>query len=322
MMGENKTVSFHRMLINDAVRTGAYRDAIFATVRPGDVVLDIGSGSGVLALFAAQAGAGHVHCVEREAIIRIARELAEANGFADRISFHQCDIRELQLDGPVDLIQSELIGKAAIGEQMAELVGWCRDRFLRPGGVILPPRVDLFVAPVELIALAARTSLPPFDVYGLDFAPLAARNANAPVSTRVEPGDVIAPGQVAYHYDAATAPLTDCFDAALSFDVEDVRTLNGFTIWFEAELAPGITLGNAPPGTGSWDHSFFPMPRPVALAPGDRIDLRVAARDDSAMEWLWRWDTRVLRGGCEIATYRQSTLQGALPVPERIPAPA
>jgi len=322
MMQENKLISFHRMLINDAVRTAAYRDAIFATVRPGDVVLDVGSGSGVLALFAAQAGAGHVHCVERHAIIRVARELAEANGFANRISFHQCDIRALELDGPVDLIQSELISKAAIGEQMAELVGWCRDRFLRPGGALLPPSVDMFVAPVELAALAARISLPAFETYGLDFGPLATRNSNAPVSTRIQPEEVIAPGQICYRYDAATAPLTDSFDAALVFEVSEARTLTGFTIWFETELAPGILLGNAPPGTGSWDHLFFALPYPLALTRGDCVELRISGRDDSAMEWLVRWDTRIVRGGIEIAAHRQSTFHGGLPIAERVTAPA
>jgi len=83
-------VSFHRMLLNDVVRMEAYRRAIFQTVKRGDTVLDVGSG--ILAMLACQAGAGRVYAVEQGPVIAAARELATANGFADRIVFLNQDI--------------------------------------------------------------------------------------------------------------------------------------------------------------------------------------------------------------------------------------
>src|SRR5262245_2389511 len=99
------------MLVRDEVRTGAYRDALRKVVRPGDVVLDIGTGSGVLALLACQAGAGRVYAVESSPILSVARELAEANGLGDRVVFVSGDARRLELPERVDVIVAELISK-------------------------------------------------------------------------------------------------------------------------------------------------------------------------------------------------------------------
>lgn len=307
-MSATTLIDFHRKLLNDAGRMEAYRAAIMATVRPGDTVLDIGSGSGVLALFACQAGAAKVCCVERHPIIQAARELAEANGMSDRIDFFHGDIRDLKLEAPVDVIQSELIGKSLIGQNMAELVGLSRDRFLRPGGAILPRGASLFVAPADGSVADASARLPAPDAYRIEFAPLAERACNTPIALRIPATDLIAEGQVAYRYDAATAPPTDSFDTELSFTAREPRTLRGLVAWFVADLAPGISLGNPPPGTPSWDNHYFPLTAPVTLQPGDTIALRIAGRDDSAMTWLWRWETTVRRDGAIVAAFQQSNL--------------
>ena len=89
----------HRTMIRDRVRTEAFRRAIDAVVRPGDTVLDVGAGSGILSLFAAQAGAARVYAVEQTTIAVLAQQLAAANGFADIVQVIQGDILETPAAG-------------------------------------------------------------------------------------------------------------------------------------------------------------------------------------------------------------------------------
>ena len=84
-------------MIRDRVRTEAFRRAIESVVRPGDVVLDVGAGSGILSLFAARAGAACVYAVERTTVAAVAQGLAAANGVAEIVQVFHGDVMEIEL---------------------------------------------------------------------------------------------------------------------------------------------------------------------------------------------------------------------------------
>ena len=87
----------HRRMLADRVRCEAYRRAILATVKPGQVVLDLGAGTGILSLFAAEAGARKVYAVERTPTAALARQIVARNGLADRVSVLQTDMEDAEL---------------------------------------------------------------------------------------------------------------------------------------------------------------------------------------------------------------------------------
>src|SRR5262245_66163182 len=97
-------VDAHRQYLADDVRVNAFRRAVEETVRPGDTVLDLGSGTGILGLFACAAGARRVYAVEETGLVELAREVARANGFADRITFLQRFSRHAELPERVDVV--------------------------------------------------------------------------------------------------------------------------------------------------------------------------------------------------------------------------
>ena len=300
------------MLLNDSERMKAYRQAVFKTVRPGDVVLDIGTGSGILALFACQAGAKRVYAVDRGDMIILARELAEANGFADRVVFQKKEIKQIQLDEQVDVITSELIAKSVLGQDMADLVGWCRDRFLKPGGRILPQKVELRVAPVESDKIYQEAKPPEVSMYEVSFAPLAQLTINKPASARIPVGALLAEEQTAYTYHALTAENSDRFDATLIFQPARNGILHGFAAWFSTLLAEGVELTNRPPGTTCWDNLFFPTAGPVQLKPGMIIELEIRGRSDSQIQDFWIWNTTARKSEHILAQHRQSSFAGRI----------
>ena len=140
-------LSEHEEMLSDRVRVDAYHRGIHANIHPGDVVVDLGTGSGLLACMASRAGASKVYAIEHGEIIDLAREIAAHNG-CDNIEFVRTNSREFTPPEPVDVILHEQMGDELFNENMVENVLDLRDRALRPGGRVLPSAFRLFVEPV------------------------------------------------------------------------------------------------------------------------------------------------------------------------------
>jgi len=88
----------------------AYVEALRRTVTPGSLVLDVGTGAGILALVACRFGARRVYAIEPSNIVEVGREIASANQYADRITFFQQRSEQVQLPERVDVIVSDIRG--------------------------------------------------------------------------------------------------------------------------------------------------------------------------------------------------------------------
>jgi type I protein arginine methyltransferase len=100
----------HARMLHDERRTGDYVAALTAAVRPNDVVLDIGTGSGVLAVAAARAGARHVYAVEASDIAEVAQRVFVVNGVEDQVTLLPGWSRLTELPEQADLLVAEVIG--------------------------------------------------------------------------------------------------------------------------------------------------------------------------------------------------------------------
>jgi 2-polyprenyl-3-methyl-5-hydroxy-6-metoxy-1,4-benzoquinol methylase len=136
-------------MLTDSVRTGIYRDAILKNKNDfkGKVVLDVGTGSGILAFFAVQAGAKKVYAVEASDVAEAAKALVEANNLSDKIIVIKGKVEEISIPEKVDVIISEPMGFMLVHERMLESFVAARDRFLSPKGLMMPSNGTIFVAP-------------------------------------------------------------------------------------------------------------------------------------------------------------------------------
>lgn len=140
----------YERMIGDRVRMASYRDAIAQVVKAGDVVADLGTGLGILAMMAAQAGAGKVYAIDlNPRSLWMARLLAKENGVEDKIEFMEADAQQCDLPEKVNVIVSELIAEFGCEEGVYETVSRFAAKNLAPGGRCIPSQVNTFLVPVE-----------------------------------------------------------------------------------------------------------------------------------------------------------------------------
>ena len=280
----------HRTMICDRVRTEAFRRAIDSVVRPGDIVLDVGAGSGILSVFAARAGAARVYAVERTSAAVLAQELAAANGVAEIVQVIHGDVMDIELPERVDVIVSEWLGGFGIDEGMLVPVIVARDRWLKPGGVMIPRLVMAWAALVHDRYLAEMVEFLRDNPYGLRFDDLVEKTVNeifySGTFRHLAARDKRSEASRLWTTDAGLIPVQRAqapHQAETVLPVRDHGTANALALWFSAQLAPGISLSVGPgdPPT-HWGMTTAPLRSPVELTPGMSVRARVQDRSSPA----------------------------------------
>jgi SAM-dependent methyltransferase len=294
-MSAYSDLSTHRWMLRDERRNEAYRRALAHVVKPGDVVLDVGAGTGILSIFAASFGARKVYAVERTQVADVARRMSQLNGYADRIDIIQSDLEDLALPEKVDVIVSEWMGGLGVDENMLAPLVMARDRWLKPGGTIVPGRVTAWLAPAWVPefdeAIAYWRSRP----HGVDTSVIATMTAHETFHTqaRLTPDALVAAPQALWSHDPYTCSLEEAdrpFTAKLTFEAARGGMLSGFAAWFSAEMGDNETLTNAvgAPET-HWGRTWFPLDRAVEVAAGEAFDVELHCNPSApgSCEFYW-----------------------------------
>ena len=306
-MAETYTLRGHGAMLADRVRMDAYAAALERTVRPGCVVLDIGSGTGMMALLACRLGARRVYAVDPGEAIHLARAVARSAGFADRIQLIQDLSTRVELPERADVIVSDLRGVLPVFERHLASIADARERLLAPGGTLVP-RVDaVWAAPVEAEE-EYRRIVAPWDEHARGFDLSAPRHAalNTWSKARFAPADLVAEPRRWAVLDYRSVREPDVA-ATLEWTAARAATAHGLAAWFDADLAEGAGFTTGPEGPETiYGNAFFPWLRPVPLQPGDavRVELRARPTGDS---YTWVWNTRVQGPDGVKAEFRQST---------------
>jgi len=260
-----------RWMVADKTRTLAFAQAIAEVVRPGDVVIDVGAGTGILSILAAKAGARKVIAVERSNMAHCALELIERNGLKDQIEVFHGNAHDLKLDEPADVIVSEWLGHMAYVEDMFRSVIHVRDAWLKPGGKLIPSSVDVLLAPVDDSEFYLEHG-PGFwqkqNILDIDFSCFTKKELQMGHANQLDvPNEfLLAPGKAIHHLQTDIARHGDEWGAGtVEYKIQRDGTLNGFVGWFSTQLSPHVILDTAPhcPKT-HWHQTYFPFhPMPV-----------------------------------------------------------
>ena len=296
-------------MMRDGRRIDAFRAALRAAVRPGDAVMDVGAGTGVLSFLALEAGAGHVYAIEQLPVIEVARAVARGNGLADRITFIQGDARNVELPGTVDCVMGDVRGTLPLIGDNVDLFAMTRERWLAPGGRTVPVRDVVSAAPVA--ALAPHRAVADWSTQRDRVRYEAARKiaANNWYAARLEPGDLLAAAQelATVHYDRETPRR---LGRNLSFIVERDGEMTGVGAWFRAVVAEGISFDTSPHSPPSvHSQAFFPLDEVRPVVAGEVIEVEIGIHRIPS-DSIWTWTVASL--GARPWREAHSTFQGAL----------
>lgn len=272
--------SVHQDMIYDEHRVNAYRRAIGATLKPGDVVVDVGTGTGLLAFLCVQAGASHVHAIERASVIEIARELAHRNGFSSRITFHHGDARGVDIPEKADLMVSELIGHMAFEEGMAETLFGAKKRFVKPGGEVIPQQVELRVAPVQEEDVYATYVDGWRPIQGIDYGLMREKALRSCYVTKVSGNALLANPEVVFSVDFRCDCTLETPETRQEMAFTSYRkgSVNGIALWFDAMLAAEVRISSGPWAKTHWDQVFAPIPTPISVNRGDTLHVGLSMK--------------------------------------------
>jgi len=221
-----------------------------------------------LSFFAVQKGCKRVYAVDKASIIDDAIKTAVLNGFEKHLKFIKSDIFKLNLREKADVIIHEHIGNFIWDEDMLAKVGFARDRFLRPGGSLIPFKIDVYAVPVNyLSSIESSACFWRRKQYGIDFSNLAlktlARNAfwlNHPQQVNLKDSKTFLCAEklistMDLMHDNA---IPKKIEASFALKKNDV--LSGVCLFFEVHLTPSIRFSTRPgKKLTSWGRFLFPV---------------------------------------------------------------
>jgi SAM-dependent methyltransferase len=301
MMEEFASPLLQESLLLDKARCDAYRDAIHRIVKPGDVVVDLGAGTGLLSFFALQAGARHVYAIEMSDIADAAAELIEANGFKDRATLIRKNSKKVRLPERCDVLVTETLSALCFDtENIIDFVTDARERFLKPDARIIPESADTFLMPFSSDAFGAGR-LPP-RYYDLDFNPFRKRlfKSYSIVPASGKPFCALSQPSPVYHIDFRKDTANPAKTFA-PFRITADGRLDGFLGWFEARLCEGVTLSNSPylPLTHWWQF-YLPVQEQPHYRSGQTILLYLDPNIISG-ETRWKYSVQLAEPNSGIA---------------------
>ena len=301
-------------LTNTGTRLSEYERAIAASVRQGDVVLDLGTGSGMLAVLACRAGARRVYAIEASDAFQLGKLLTSTTEFAGRIEFIHGTSQQVTPSEAIDVIVCDI--HDTFGLQPGGLASLCdaRDRLLKLGGVLVPRATELMIAPVEATAFYTRE----IDawaqrVHGVDLAPARPLAVSHVHAGRFDEEQLLsAPSAIGVIDFRHASSLYFCGSTTTTITRNGLA--HGLCGCFVTTLADDICMGNVPGDSGrtNFAQAFFPLEQPVTVAAGDVVSIRIENYDGH----VFRWRVAFARAGlAPYAQFDHSTLGGLLASP-------
>lgn len=279
----NEIPKWHYAMLNDSARNSSFQAAISQQVTTDDRVVDIGTGTGLLSILAARAGALSVDAFEAHpAMAAIAFDTIAASGVDEKIALHStlsANVAFLTGDRR-DMLITEIFDCALIGEGILPTLRHARRSLLTEGYRSIPQTAELHGALVSSPRLRKLNEVG--EVCGVDLTGLnqLQTKGHFPVRLGTWPHRIVSEMQPLYHLDLMAEPSeSEAWD--ITFQVSEDSSIDGVVAWFSMDLGSGQTVTSHPSVESHWMQAFIPFPQPMAAAAGDELVIQLSIRDQT-----------------------------------------
>ncbi|ATC65381.1 SAM-dependent methyltransferase [Nibricoccus aquaticus] len=283
-------------MLADRQRMNFYHAAISRHIKPGARVIDLGTGTGILAAFASRAGAAKVYAIDHSKILDHAKEIAAHNRL-ENVEFVAKHSKEFSLTEKVDVILHEQMGDCLFDEAMVANISDLRERLLKPGGLIVPSRFELFCEPIKVRDERLVPFIWEMTVKGYDYGCMERSRPQEPAYYRLVSTDL----GIIDHYLGKPEPVLS-FDlhtvneAELPQEIRFSRTvvnagrLDGYVVFFRAMVDEDLSLSSSPLDPQRAPHWGFRILRTDRddFVVGDVIEVTLKVEKWPVLE-TWRW---------------------------------
>ncbi len=305
-------LAYHETMVGDTVRVDGYYKGIQNGIKKGDVVVDVGTGTGILSFFAAQKEPKKIYAIDHSNIISVAKVIAEANNISN-IEFVQTNSKNFQPDEKVDVILHEQIGQCLFGENMVEHLLDLKRRMLKPTGKILPSQFELFVEPIVMKSEYGVPFLWNQKIHGVNFS----CTQNNPEVNKLKKSSYLLKNARNHEVDYLVAEP----EPILGFDLNKIESesdipksfemtrkvvrsgmVDGFCIYFKVIFDENNSFDNAPTSrqTNWWNVIIRIEPRKVNVGETISYSLDMGSLSDKKT-----WDLNVKPPHLESESHRK-----------------
>jgi len=284
-------------MVFDELRNTIYAQAIKEAVNKHSVVLDLGAGLGLHGMMAARAGAKKVYLVEPASILDITRQLVSANHLSEQIECISGTIEAIQLPEKVDVIISVFTGNFLLTEDLLPSLFFARDKYLAPGGKLIPDRATMNIVPVSAPEYYAEhidcwnsgqnsNNRKTHDSQDIVLEPVRKYAENTLLYENPDKRKAIFLSEPAelLEMDFMTATEASCRNRT-EVDITEDGLCHGWLGWFRMRLGQNWLSTSPKEKQTHWRQAFLPLSSPIAVQQGKTLSFSLSRPEYG--EWSW-----------------------------------
>ncbi|MEL6864016.1 MAG: tetratricopeptide repeat protein [Bacteroidota bacterium] len=289
-ISSSKIPGWHFQMLADTPRNDGFDQALRRAIQGPLKVLDIGTGSGLLAMMAMRAGASEVYACEMvPALAEAATQIVAANGYKEQIHIINKKSTALKvgedLPEKADLLVSEIVDAGLLGEGVIPTIRHALNNLVKPNAIIIPRAANVYGVVIETnhlnkvypVKKISGFDLSAFNQFALSSDYVSMHLKHLPHRQLSEVFPILA---IDFKNLPPTAGEDQPNETILKIPIATDGQAHAIAFWFDLHIDEEISLSSGPDGQMvHWEQAIFFLNQNPDVVQGDTLELRVLQTD-------------------------------------------